>query len=720
MEIWRGRPYPLGATFDGEGVNFALFSDRAERVELCLFDSPNAPKESVRVEMPEYTDHVWHVYLPGLLPGQLYGYRVYGAYDPDHGLRFNPYKVLLDPYAREIGRNVYWDPAVFDFEPRSRESALVMSRRDNAAVCPLAAVVDCSFDWSGDHRPNTPWEETIIYEAHLRGLTAQMPEVPERLRGTFLGACSQPVLRHLCDLGVTAVEFLPVHFHLDEEGLVRRGKANYWGYNTLAFFAPDLRYSSAAHHRHSAIREFKTMVKAYHSAGIEVILDVVYNHSAEGGPFGPTLSFRGIDNLAYYRTDEQDPRKYVDFTGCGNTLNVRHPRVLQLTMDSLRYWVEEMHVDGFRFDLASALARELHDVDKLGSFFDVIHQDPVISQVKLIAEPWDAAWGGYQVGNFPVLWSEWNDQYRDTVRRFWRGDSGFLGTFATRLCGSSDIYQKSGRGTAASLNFVTCHDGFTLEDLVSYSRKHNEENGEENRDGIGENFSSNGGEEGPSQDSRVLALRDKQKRNFVATLMLSLGVPMLLAGDELSKSQDGNNNAYCHDNPLNWLPWRLDDRQRRFLAFVQKAIAIRRREPALRRRRFFSGRDNPETGRRDISWVNLQGFEMQRTDWEDKETICFGALIDGHEIGDIDERGRKVEGSTLLILVNADARHKTFRLPEYPGGDSWEKILSTDSVYFESDGQVFSAQASFEVEGRSLSLFRLIQNSRERRFGHRA
>ena len=558
MRVWPGSPYPLGATWDGKGVNFALFSEHATHVELCLFDAADAAKEAHRLPLPEYTDHVWHGYLPDVLPGQLYGYRVHGPYEPQHGHRFNPHKVVLDPYARLIGRDVQWADECFAYRLGDPEADLSFDERDSAAFAPLAVVIDPAFTWGDDRPPHTPWHKTLIYELHVKGFTQLHPEVPERLRGTYAGLASEPAIRHLTELGVTAVELLPVHHFLDDRHLIDRGLTNYWGYNTLAFLRPHSRYAATAIPQ-DAVQQFKMMVAALHAAGIEVILDVVYNHTAEGNQLGPTLSMRGVDNAAYYRLSPEDPRYYMDFTGCGNSPNVQHPRMLQLIMDSLRYWVTEMHVDGFRFDLASTLARELFEVDRLGAFFDIIHQDPVLSQVKLIAEPWDVGAGGYQVGNFPVLWSEWNGKYRDTVRRFWKGDGDTLAEFATRLSGSSDLYQNDGRKPSASINFITCHDGFTLHDLVSYNDKHNEANGENNQDGANDNNSWNCGAEGPTDDPAINALRWQQQRNFLTTLLLSQGVPMLLAGDEFSHTQQGSNNTYCQDNERTWLNWELSD-----------------------------------------------------------------------------------------------------------------------------------------------------------------
>ncbi|HET6884108.1 MAG TPA: glycogen debranching protein GlgX, partial [Pirellulales bacterium] len=615
MRIWPGRPYPIGATWDGSGVNFALYSENATKVELCLFDNADDKQESQRIGLEEQTDMVWHGFLPDLRPGQLYGFRVHGPNDPAHGHRFNPNKIVLDPYAKAIGREIRWSDEMWGYKIGDPQADLSFDERDNAAFATLAAVVDPAFTWGDDRPPNVPWHKTIIYELHVKGFTKLNPEVPERLQGTYSGLASESALSYLRDLGITAVELLPVHHFLDDRHLVDKGLSNYWGYNTLGFFAPAGRYS-AADTPLDTVREFKTMVRNLHANGIEVILDVVYNHTAEGNQMGPTCSFRGIDNASYYRLSPEDPRYYMDFTGCGNTFNMRNPRVLQLIMDSLRYWITDMHVDGFRFDLASTLARELHEVDKLGAFFDIIHQDPIISQVKLIAEPWDLGAGGYQVGNFPILWSEWNGKYRDCVRKFWKGDAGMVSEFATRFTGSSDLYEWSSRRPHASINFVTCHDGFTLNDLVCYNGKHNEANGENNRDGADDNNSWNCGEEGPTNNPDIRAMRERKKRNMLATLLLSQGVPMILAGDEISHTQNGNNNAYCQDNEISWLHWDLTDEQKGLMDFVQKCIALNKNEPVFQRRRFFHGQGIQGGEAPDIAWYDTAGNEMSDEDWK--------------------------------------------------------------------------------------------------------
>jgi glycogen operon protein len=679
MRLRPGRPYPLGATWDGVGVNFALFSEHATRVELCLFDSPAAAVERERIALPEYTDMVWHGYLPDVRPGQRYGYRVHGPYAPDAGHRFNPNKVVLDPYAKAIGRNLRWCDELFGYTVGDAAEDLSLDARDNAAVAPLGAVVDPAFTWGDDRPPRTPWHETVIYELHVKGLTHLHPDVPPGLRGTYLGVASDAAIRHLRALGVTAVELMPVHQHANDRHLVARGLTNYWGYNTLAFFAPDARFS-ASHSARESVREFKMMVRALHAAGIEVILDVVYNHTAEGDHLGPTLSLRGIDNAAYYRLRPGAPRHYEDFTACGNTLNLQHPRVLQLIMDSLRYWVLEMHVDGFRFDLASALARELYEVDKLGSFFDVIHQDPVISQVKLIAEPWDLGAGGYQVGNFPVLWTEWNGKYRDSVRRFWRGDGGELSEFATRLAGSSDLYERSGRRPYASINFITSHDGFTLRDLVTYERKHNEANGEDNRDGENRNLSWNCGGEGPTNDPTIAALRARQQRNFLATLFLSQGVPMLRAGDELGHTQGGNNNPYCQDNETSWLRWTLDADQQALLAFVRALVGLRQAHPVFRRRTFFQGRRIRGSEVRDLVWYDHRGREMTDEAWNAPAVRSLMVRFAGDAIDELDERGEPIRDDTFLLLLNAEAKPLSFTLPMREASLRWDRILDTSAA----------------------------------------
>jgi glycogen operon protein len=707
MRIWSGKPYPLGATFDGAGVNFAVFSECATKVELCLFDSPDAKTESSRIELPEHTDQVWHGYLPDAEPGQLYGFRVHGPYDPTNGHRFNPNKVVLDPYAKAVGRDLAWDDSLWGYKIGDPAADLSFDDRDSAAFCPLAAVVDTAFTWGDDRAPRTPWHKTLIYEAHVKGLTIHHPEVTEERRGTYAGLASEAVIQHLQSLGVTAVELLPIHFFIDDRHLVDKKLRNYWGYNTLGFFAPAPRYGTKDSPQ-KVIQEFKMMVRSLHAAGIEVILDVVYNHTAEGNQMGPTLSFRGIDNASYYRLAE-DPRYYMDFTGCGNGFRMTHPRILQLIMDSLRYWVTEMHVDGFRFDLASALARELFEVDKLGAFFDIIHQDPVLSQVKLIAEPWDVGPGGYQVGNFPVGWTEWNGKYRDCVRKFWKGDGGTTNEFATRLVGSSDLYAWNGRLPYASVNFITCHDGFCLDDLVSYNDKHNEANGEDNRDGANDNASWNCGAEGRTDDQGIIELRERQKRNLIATLLLSQGVPMLLAGDELGHTQGGNNNTYCQDNELSWLDWNLDDRQQSFLAFVRQVAHIWKEQPVFQRRKFFQGRPIRGTGIKDLSWFGPDGQEMSDEAWDAGYVKCLGVRLAGDEIGDKNERGEPLIGDTILLLLNAHHEPIPFALPAARPEHHWLLLLDTSKA--SSEPAEIEPSKQFELQGRSVAIFRTMATS---------
>jgi len=706
IRVWPGNSSPLGAYWDGKGTNFALFSESATKVELCLFSSPESSSESHRIPMIENTDRIWHCYLPEVGPGQLYGYRVSGPYKPESGYRFNPNKLLLDPYAKAIGRGLRWSDEMFGYKIGDAGEDMSFDERDNASFAPLAAVIDDSFDWEEDALLKIPWHRTLIYELHVKGFTILHPEVPQALKGTYTGLSAEPVVNHLKKLGVTAVELMPVHYHIDDRHLLEKGLNNYWGYNTLSFFAPDTRYASS-HIPQEAVNEFKNMVLSFHRAGIEVILDVVYNHTAEGNHLGPTLSLRGIDNISYYRLSQKNQRYYEDFTGCGNTLNVRHPRVVQLIMDSLRYWVHEMHVDGFRFDLASALARELYAVDKLSAFFDVICQDPILSQVKLIAEPWDLGQGGYQVGNFPVGWTEWNGKYRDVVRRFWKGDGGTIGEFATRLSGSSDLYEQSGRRPYASVNFITCHDGFTLEDLTSYNKKHNEANGEKNNDGANDNNSWNCGIEGPTKDPSIIELRERQKRNFIVTLLLSQGVPMILAGDEIGRSQQGNNNAYCQDNELSWVDWGVDEKKKDLLDFVRKLIRLRREQPVFRRRKFFQGRDIRGLETRDIIWFDINGQEMTDEIWNASWVKCLGVLLAGDTIQETDEYGERIIGDTLLLLLNSSHEDIVFTLPVYREDMEWELILDTFDLHAEP--VILAGLKCYNLRSRSLSVFALIQ-----------
>ena len=696
--VWPGRPNPRGATWDGEGVNFALFSEHATRVELCILD-PAGRRELQRIELRERTDDVWHCYLPEARPGLMYGYRVHGPYKPEEGHRFNPNKLLLDPYAKSLVGAPRWSDALFGYTIGHKREDLSFDRRDSAAGMPKCKVIDQAFTWGEDRRPEIPRQDMVIYEMHVRGFTALHPEVPPALRGTYAGAASAPAIEHLRRLGATSVELLPVHAIIDERPLVNRGLRNYWGYNTIGYFAPEVRYSASGN-----VNEFKTLVKTLHSAGIEVILDVVYNHTAEGSHLGPTLAFRGIDNASYYRLQPDNRRLYVDYTGCGNTLNMVHPRVLQLIMDSLRYWATEMHIDGFRFDLASALARELHEVDRLGAFFDIVRQDPVLNRVKLIAEPWDLGEGGYQVGGFPAGWAEWNDKYRDTMRAYWKGDGGVIGEFAMRLTGSSDLYGRSGRRPHASINYVTSHDGFTLRDLVSYNDKHNEANGEDNRDGNDHNLSWNCGAEGDTADPAILALRARQQRNFLATLLLSQGVPMLLAGDEFGRSQRGNNNAYCQDNEVSWLDWQLDDSQGRLLDFTRRLLALRRAHPVFHRRDFFQGRPIHGGEAKDIVWLKPDGTEMSDQEWSHEFARCLGVYLSGASLTETDARGRPVRDDDFLLLFNAHHEPLAFTLPASPQGAKWFPLLDTARGDGVPEHPAMQPGAAYPLEPRSLAL----------------
>ena len=695
--LWPGEAYPRGATWDGEGVNFSLFSAHAEKVELCIFDGTGR-REIQRLNIRERTDGNWHAYLPEARPGLLYGYRVHGPYDPERGHRFNPHKLLIEPYAKHLQGPLVWSDAHFGYRTGHPKVDLSFDRRDSAAGTPKCRVVDPAFTWGDDRPPRIPWHDTVIYEAHVRGVSVRHPQVPPRLRGTYAGLASAPIVDHLVHLGVTAIELMPVHFFVDDRHLLEKGLRNYWGYNTLGFFAPEMRYSSTGR-----ISEFKTMVKVLHSAGIEVLLDVVYNHTAEGNQMGPTLSFRGIDNASYYRLAADNPRFYTDFTGTGNTLNLQHPNVLQMIMDSLRYWVIEMHVDGFRFDLASALARELHDVDRLGSFFDTIGQDPVLSQVKLIAEPWDVGSGGYQVGNFPPGWNEWNDKYRDTLRGYWKGDGGLIGECARRISGSADLYEASGRKPHASINFISAHDGYTLDDLVSYNDKHNEANGEGNRDGHNENRSWNCGVEGASDDAAVLALRRRQKRNLLASLLLSQGVPMILGGDELGRTQRGNNNAYCQDNEISWSDWNLDERRREFLAFVRRIVRLRREHPVFSRRRYVRADTLTPEGLKEIIWLNPEGREMTPSDWHQDFARCFGVYLAGAAIERRGRRGEPIRDSSFLLLLNAHHEAIAFQVAEILVGKPWTALLDTarDDPF---QARPLPANGQYPLLARSLAL----------------
>ncbi|MFC4426047.1 glycogen debranching protein GlgX [Deinococcus navajonensis] len=692
-----GHPYPLGATWDGKGTNFALYSEHASGVELCLFDEHG---HETRLPLTERTAFVWHGYLPGLAPGQRYGYRVHGEYAPERGLRFNPNVVLLDPYAKALDGTEQPERGVFGYQPGEDDSVMQTEEQRGA---PLGIVIDPMFNWVGDVKPAVPFHQSVIYEAHVKGLTMTHPEVPEALRGTYAGVATEPVLRYLKELGITAIEFLPVHQHVDDPFLRDKGLSNYWGYSTLNFFAPDVRYSAAARRGDpaGAVPEFKNMVRALHDAGIEVILDVVYNHTAEGNHMGPTMSFKGIDNPTYYRLVAEDPRFYFDYTGTGNSLNVRHPQTLQLIMDSLRYWVTEMHVDGFRFDLASTLARGLHEVDQLSGFFTIIHQDPVISQVKLIAEPWDVGEGGYQVGNFPVNWAEWNGIYRDDMRAFWKGEGGLASEIGYRLTGSSDLYQNDGRKPYASINFVTAHDGFTLRDSVTYEQKHNEANGENNQDGHSHNITWNCGVEGETDDPEVNRLRRQQQRNFLATLLLGQGTPMILGGDEIGRTQRGNNNAYCQDNELSWYDWSDVDED--LLAFTRRLISLRKAHPALHRRKFFSGRTIRGEDVRDIMWLRFDGQEMSDEDWSNPQTQSLGLFLDGDGLDDVDESGNPLRDDDLLLLLSSSYVDLPFRLPDFQHCGEWELLLDTTDDHA---AETLPAGSETTLRARSVKLYR--------------
>jgi isoamylase len=697
MQLWPGQPSPLGATYDGFGTNFSLFSEVAERVELCLFDEDGA---ETRVELREVSGYVWHGYAPNLGPGQRYGYRVHGPYDPQAGLRCNPAKLLIDPYAKTVVGDLVWGQEVFGYsfdDPDGPPNDL-----DSAGSVPRSVIASPFFDWGDDRHPRTPWHETIIYEAHVKGLTMLHPDVPDHLRGSYAGLAHPAMIEYLTSLGITAIELLPVHRFVSENDLVDRGLSNYWGYNSIAYLAPHDGYASSRPEQ--VVPEFKQMVKSLHQAGIEVILDVVYNHTAEGNHLGPTLSLKGIDNTAYYRLVDGDLQHYMDYTGTGNSMNMRHPHVLQLIMDSLRYWVNECHVDGFRFDLASTLARELHDVDRLSTFFEVIQQDPVISQVKLIAEPWDIGEGGYQVGNFPALWSEWNGMYRDTMRDFWRGEPATLPEFASRLTGSSDLYQSDTRRPNASINFITAHDGFTMRDLVSYNDKHNEVNGEGGGDGTDDNRSWNSGAEGPTDDPAVLQLRARQQRNLLATLLVSQGVPMLLGGDEFGRTQHGNNNAYCQDNELSWFRWdEVDDD---LLAFSTRLLDIRRSHPVFRRRRWFEGHPIHGEGTTDIAWLTPEGERMADEDWDAAHARSLQVFLHGKGIATPDPRGHQILDHSFLLLFNAHPDDVEFTVPPDDWVGAWEVVLDTDEPTGLADGpaEVVKAGSTRTVKGRHLLL----------------
>jgi isoamylase len=697
--LWPGRPHPLGATWDGMGVNFALFSEGAERVELCLFDR-SGRHEVKRLTLRERTDTVWHGYLPQARPGLLYGYRVYGRYQPREGLRFNANKLLIDPYAHQIVGPLRWHDALYGYRIGHHDADLSFDRRDSAQYMPRCKVVDTAFSWGDDRSPQVPWNDTVIYELHVRGFTQRHPGVPPEQRGTFGGLASPPAIEHFKRLGVTTIELLPTHAFIDDRRLADRGLSNYWGYNTLGFFAPHPRYLAA-----DEVGEFKTMVRTLHAAGLEVVLDVVYNHTAEGDEVGPTLALRGLDNASYYRLQPDDRRRCQNLTGCGNTLNAQHPRVLQMVMDSLRYWVTEMHVDGFRFDLASVLAREADAFDPGSGFFDVLRQDPVLSRVKLIAEPWDLGPGGYQVGHFPAGWSEWNDKYRDAVRAYWKGD-GVIGEFARRLSGSSDLYNRNGRAPQASINFITAHDGFTLRDLVSYDAKHNEDNVEDNRDGHNHNLSFNHGVEGDTDDAAVLALRARQQRNFIATLLLSQGVPMLSAGDEIGHTQRGNNNAYCQDNDTSWLDWTLDDGKQALLAFTQRLIALRAAHPVFRRHDFFRGAPLIGADVRDVLWLQPDGREMTVDAWQHGETRALAVFLAGDALTDIDAHGHPVRDASFVMLFNASGATVAFSLPAALRGPA-ELLVNTSDARSHGQARPFDTDEPFPLTGPALAVMRI-------------
>jgi glycogen operon protein len=656
-------------------VNFAIFSENATAVELCLFEGPEDGAERQKVWMRERTDQVWHCYLPDARPGTFYGFRVHGPYDPRNGQRFNPAKLLLDPYAKAITGTIKWSDALFAYKVGSQSEDLEATTDNDASRVPKSVVVDSAFTWENDKPLNVPWNRTIIYECHVKGMTYRHPQVPENLRGTYLGLCSEPMLEYFTSLGVTAIELLPVHQFVVDRHLAERGLTNYWGYNSIGYFAPDVRYAASG--LGNQVYEFKTMVKALHKAGFEVILDVVYNHTGEGNHLGPTIAFRGIDNRTYYRLEPKDQRFYTDFTGTGNSLNMQHPRTIQLIMDSLRYWVTDMHVDGFRFDLAPVLARELYEVDRLSAFFDIIHQDPTLSTVKLIAEPWDVGPGGYQVGNFPVRWAEWNGQFRDTVRHFWRGDKGYVGELASRLAGSADIYSWSDRGAYASINFVTAHDGYTLHDLVSYEQKHNEANGEGNRDGHNDNISRNWGVEGETTDDAILNYRYRTIKNLLATMVFSQGVPMLSHGDEIGRTQKGNNNAYAQDNEITWVNWDLDWRRKELLDYTRRVLAIRKSHPVLRRRHFFRGAAVDESGLKDVTWLRVDGGEMTEQDWKDPNLPAIGMLINGSATDEVNDRGHPVHDDTLLLVLSNSPNDLAFKLPELAARGIWAELVNT-------------------------------------------
>lgn len=700
-KTYPGRPYPLGASWDGKGVNFALYADNATGVELCLFKHKDDEVEYERIKITERSHQIWHIYVPGLKPRQLYGYRVYGPYEPQNGHRFNPNKLLMDPYAKAIAGAIDWHDALFSYEIGSPEEDLSYSELDSAPFIPKSVVIDETFDWGDDEPMRLPYHKSIIYEAHVRGFTKMHPDIPENIRGSYAALGHQVTINYLKELGITAIELMPVHHFVNDRHLKERGLSNYWGYNTIGFFAPDVRYSSSGVCGEQ-VTEFKQMVKALHQAGIEIILDVVYNHTGEGNQMGPTLSFRGTDNAGYYRLIDDDKRFYMDYTGTGNTLNAMLPNVLRYIMDSLRYWILDMHIDGFRFDLAATLARELHEVNRLSAFFDIIHQDPVISQVKLIAEPWDIGEGGYQVGKFPPGWAEWNGKYRDAMRDYWIGADSMLGEFAQRLTGSPDLYQDDYRRPTASINFITAHDGFTLNDLVSYNHKHNEANGEDNQDGENHNRSWNCGAEGPTDDPAVNELRNRQKRNLLATMFLSQGVPMLVMGDEAGRTQQGNNNAYCQDNEISWLNWSAMDGE--LLAFTRKLIKLRKKHPAFRRRKWFQGQPIKGKGLEDIAWFLPDGTEMTDENWNHDFAKSLGVFLNGRGIHHLGPKGDPIIDDNFYLIFNAHHEPLDYVLPPKIYSKNWGKILDTSNDH--PDPQLLNERETITVQGRSVVLLR--------------
>ena len=703
-----GKPFPLGATWDGNGVNFAIFSENATAVELCLFHHPDDETETEKINITEHTGHIWHIYIPELTVAQLYGYRVSGPYEPENGHRFNANKLLLDPYAKAISGVIQWNDALFGYEVGNHDEDLSFNKTDSAPFMPKSVVIDPGFDWEEDKPPRTAYYNTIIYEAHVKGFTQSNPDIPEEIRGTYTAIAHSKSIEYLKKLGITAIELMPVHYFLDDRGLKEKGLSNYWGYNTIGFFAPDARYSNKSALDNHQVNEFKNMVKELHKAGIEVILDVVYNHTGEGNQMGPTLSFKGIDNADYYRLTDDNKRFYMDYTGTGNTLNANLPNVLRMMMDSLRYWITEMHVDGFRFDLAATLARELHEVNQLSAFFDIIHQDPVISQVKLIAEPWDIGEGGYQVGKFPTGWGEWNGKYRDSIRDYWNGTEGMLGEFANRITGSADLYQDYRRPTA-SINFITAHDGFTLNDLVSYNEKHNEANGEDNNDGESHNRSCNYGVEGATDDPMVNELRSRQKRNFLATLFLSQGVPMLLAGDEIGRTQKGNNNSYCQDNEISWIDWKNTDPE--LLEFTSKLIHLRKDHAAFSRKNWFRGEPVKGDGIEDIAWFQPDGAQMTPDHWNQDFAKSVAVFLNGNGLHAVDSEGEKVVDDNFYIIFNAHDGDVDYKLPPDKYAKDWTKILDTARYEQEGEKPKYKAGETIKIDGRSVILLqhRLIQ-----------